>query len=128
MVPDRAGFGRALVLNFLLRAVKKPLEDGSNVIGVFAVVAPEKLTLALFASAAVAEAAGISLFFVVAIGYRVLVRFLHDLHLVLRLAQKTIGLNQFIAFVDGDELEPCQLRQSRERARPAQLGLIAAVD
>jgi hypothetical protein len=63
-------------------------------------IAPEKLTLALFALAFVTQAARVSLFFVFAFGDRVRVRFLNDLHFVFRLAQEAVGGGEFVALVN----------------------------
>jgi hypothetical protein len=60
------------------------------------VVAPKKLALGELAFALITEAAGVSLLFVCAFGYRMRVGLLDDLNFVFCLAKKAISLGQLV--------------------------------
>ena len=53
---------------------------------------------------------------------------LDDLNFVFCLAQKAISLGQLVPFRRGDEPMVLQFNQRRQRARPAHLRYVAAVD
>ena len=92
-------------------------------------IAPKKLALAEFAFALITEAAGESLLFVFAFGNRMRVGLLDDLNFVFCLAKKAIGLGQLVALRRSEmNLWLLQLNQRRQRARPAHLRFVAAVD
>ena len=86
-----------------MRAIKQPVENTSHRARVTPVVAPKKLALGEFAFALITEAAGESLLFVCAFGYRMRVGLLDDLNFVFCLAQKAIGLGQLVPFRRSDE-------------------------
>src|SRR6185437_14789648 len=112
IMPHRSRRGTALRFHFLLGAVKQPIENFSDRAGMAAMVAPKELSLAKVSLGLITESPGQGLLFFLSLRYGMSMLLLNDLYLVLRLAQKSIRINEGIPFLFGDQFVSCKLRES----------------
>ena len=119
--------GLAVIGYLLLRPIKQPIKNSPHVFTMSIFRKPKLLAFAVVFVGQITEAAGERFFFVFAFRNRVAMRFLHHLHFVLHLAQKTVGIGQLIHLLRGYQLVPGKLRKRPESVRLPQSRLVTSI-